>query len=153
MCMHKYSTKLHQGGGVEAASRSCRLPSAVCNALQPCLPTCMHHGGFSWQVDCVFCALDLNFIQMRIKWPRLFKECACSVDLNKQGRMLFVYTQQWLCGITKDGWISTADHYSGETPTEWTVRVLTKAQICFSYGVVIPLYLSFLGPFNSILFI
>lgn len=80
------------------ASRSCRLPSAVCNALQPlAYPVSLHictMVGFSWQVDCVLCALDLNFIQMRIKWPRLFKECACSVDLNKQGRMLFVYTQQ-----------------------------------------------------------
>lgn len=50
-------------------------PSRVCVRI--------HSGGSFWQADCVLCAFNLNFIQMRIKWPRLFKEYAGSVDLNK----------------------------------------------------------------------
>lgn len=78
------------GGVLVVAPRCCCLLSKVCNALQSSpIPfythVCMqiHNGSFFWHVDRVLCSSNLNFIQMRIKWPRLFKEYAGSVDLNK----------------------------------------------------------------------
>lgn len=81
-------------GGVEAAPRCRCLLSKVCDALQ-CSHVAFSHMCvrihtlaaffFVWQADCVLCAFNLNFIQMRIKWPRLYKEYAGSVDLNKPG--------------------------------------------------------------------
>lgn len=89
--MHKYGRELYGEGELKAAPGCyCLLVryATLCNPHQPRQPppshVCagIHNGGFFCERKCVLCGLDLNIIQMRIKWPRLFKDDAGNVDSN-----------------------------------------------------------------------
>lgn len=81
-CMGRGSLKRHRDATV--CSKGTQRSAILTNHASPPSHVCtgIHNGGFFCKRKCVLCGLDLNIIQMRIKWPRLFKDDAGNVDSN-----------------------------------------------------------------------